>query len=569
MADADKPKDSPDEEKRETAPEEDTGQASTPRMANEPDDSDGDTVTTGDDTVDAGPSSDPLMPGPDGEVADPAPEDADETDPTSQEAQDEARADDDGMIAHDYGDHSAPPVEDGAAAQDTVTAGTENDATADTVVGSVHADDTVTDDRGEAAVAAGTGGPLVQEKIIERRGGFVPAVFGGILAAVGGFFLSQYLGPTGWPFSGAANFEEETRSALMETRDGMQALQGRVDGVETNLSDVDLSSVETAVADLTERTGTLAADIATLQSDVGEIGTGLNERVDALSSSVEGLQAGLATISEDAASFADRVSALEKAPMEDAVSPETVAAYEAELADLQSRMDEQSGAFDQTVADQRAAMEQAFADQQARMDEAFAQQQAQIEEQRAELQAMVDEANASEQEAARQAQIATLRAAVSDLDTAVRSGEPFQQALGPISDSEGMEVPEALSANAEDGVATQARLAESFPPAARDGLAAARADEPIEGEGANRFASFMARQLGARSVTPREGDSPDAILSRAEAALDNGDLGTALSELEALPDTAREAMSGWIDQARARADALSAVDALRQDLNIE
>ena len=40
--------------------------------------------------------------------------------------------------------------------------------------------------------------------------------------------------------------------------------------------------------------------------------------------------------------------------------------------------------------------------------------------------------------------------------------------------------------------------------------------------------------------------------------MENGDLEDALSEAEQLPDAAREAMSGWLNTAQARADALTA-----------
>ena len=78
---------------------------------------------------------------------------------------------------------------------------------------------------------------------------------------------------------------------------------------------------------------------------------------------------------------------------------------------------------------------------------------------------------------------------------------------------------------------------------------------------------LLKRQLGARSVTPREGEDTDAILSRAEAALRAGDLGTALSEMEALPDVAKDAMDGWLQSAAARKSAQDAADALSTSLN--
>ena len=54
----------------------------------------------------------------------------------------------------------------------------------------------------------------------------------------------------------------------------------------------------------------------------------------------------------------------------------------------------------------------------------------------------------------------------------------------------------------------------------------------------------------------------DAILSRAEAALDAGDLRSALTELEALPDDAASAIADWREAAETRAAAVAALNDL-------
>ena len=129
-----------------------------------------------------------------------------------------------------------------------------------------------------------------------------------------------------------------------------------------------------------------------------------------------------------------------------------------------------------------------------------------------------------------------------------------------------MNVPEALSANAESGIATQGSLIETFPSVARAALSAARSDATENAEGTNRVATFFANQLGARSVAPREGDDPDAVLSRAEAAVRDGNLDTALSELSALPEAAQAAVADWQASASTRLEAKTAADALVQQL---
>ena len=92
-----------------------------------------------------------------------------------------------------------------------------------------------------------------------------------------------------------------------------------------------------------------------------------------------------------------------------------------------------------------------------------------------------------------------------------------------------------------------------------EALGAARAAGGAE-PGLGGFARSL---LGARSIEPREGDSADAVLSRAEAALRDGDLQTALTEIEALPPEARAVMDEWVARARIRLDAQAALqDAL-------
>lgn len=402
------------------------------------------------------------------------------------------------------------------------------------------------DTHGSVPPSSGTpSGPAQTERTVERRGGFFSAFLGGLVAAVLGFLLAQYLGPNGWPFSNdSAVFEDETRS-------GLEDLGGRVEGLESDLSEIDLSSVDTAVSDLADRSTAMEQGLSDLS---GRVET-LSGRVDTLATDIEALRGDIGTISEDSGSLNERLTTLEKRPIEETVSPDAIEAYERELNALQESVSEQRQQMEASAEEQRNAVESAIADQRAA-----------LEAQRAEIEKMVEEAQSSEEDAAEQAQLARLRAALADLVAAVQSGGDISEELAPITDADAVEVPEALTARAESGVPTQAALVEAFPDAARDGLAAARSAQ--EGAG-NRVAAFFERQLGMRSVTPREGDSPDAILSRAEAAVRSGDLETALTEISALPQPAQDAMSGWIGEARARADALSAANTLAQDLNQE
>jgi len=190
--------------------------------------------------------------------------------------------------------------------------------------------------------------------------------------------------------------------------------------------------------------------------------------------------------------------------------------------------------------------------------DSLAAQGTEIEELRATLEA--------EEQAARDSARATLqRAALTRVMTALDTGEEFSAALKDLRET-GASIPGALAGAAESGVPTRAQLVEGYPEAARAALSAARAS----GEGGDAGASvggFLRAQLGVRSLEPREGNDPDAILSRAEAAVAEGRLGDALAEIEMLPEEARAAMSGWAEEAAARRDALAAAEALSAELN--
>jgi hypothetical protein len=134
----------------------------------------------------------------------------------------------------------------------------------------------------------------------------------------------------------------------------------------------------------------------------------------------------------------------------------------------------------------------------------------------------------------------------------VTSGAPYGSVLAALD----LAVPpEALTKHAEAGLPTLADLRAGFPDAARAALEAVPATE----EG---FWGFLRHQVGARALTPQEGTSPDAILSRAEAGLAAGDISAALGELAALPPEAQSAMAGWVALAQDRLAAEQALAAL-------
>ncbi len=167
----------------------------------------------------------------------------------------------------------------------------------------------------------------------------------------------------------------------------------------------------------------------------------------------------------------------------------------------------------------------------------------------------------AEQSAAR----AAVRAAVTAMRAAADTGAPFGEELQAIA-ATGLDVPADLRDQAASGIVTLATLREKFPEFARAAIVAATRAQVESGQ-TSRLSAFLKTQLGARSLEPKEGNDPDAILSRAEAALKNGDLQGALGEIESLPQAGRKEMAGWVELATARQRALEAIDKLVAQLS--
>ncbi|HSM20077.1 MAG TPA: mitofilin family membrane protein [Hyphomicrobiales bacterium] len=157
-----------------------------------------------------------------------------------------------------------------------------------------------------------------------------------------------------------------------------------------------------------------------------------------------------------------------------------------------------------------------------------------------------------------------LAVALTGLEQAVNSGTPFDRELATVEAlAEPYEEITALKAYAREGVASRATLREDFQDAAS---AAMNAGAPPSDGFVDRLISDARRIVRIRPTGDVEGDTTGAILARAETKLEAGDLAAALEELAALDDEARAAMSGWLEQARARQEAERLVAALNEEV---
>src|SRR5262249_24291154 len=151
---------------------------------------------------------------------------------------------------------------------------------------------------------------------------------------------------------------------------------------------------------------------------------------------------------------------------------------------------------------------------------------------------------------------AAVAIAFANLRAAVSEGRPFATELDTISTlSPSATDVGALPAHAEKGIPTVPELARSFD-TAKDSALAATAPPSSGSSLLDRLMASAESFVKVRRVdATATGDTPSAVLARAEAALDKGALAAAVKEVGTLQGAPRNAFSGWLDQARARLDA--------------
>ena len=269
----------------------------------------------------------------------------------------------------------------------------------------------------------------------------------------------------------------------------------------------------------------------------------LQTQVAVLSDQVQALQADLQKA--DA-----RLASLETAPAPQSDAGQ-IAALELRLAALESKpmpAGTDSAALDQLRTEVAAIKTNGAAVMSAQV-------QADLD---AKVQATEAKLTAMEQSAQAQAAATLTRAALGQIAAALDSGAPYPSAIAALA---GADIAVVLTDNATAGLPSLQALQASFPDSARTALEAALRANMGE-SWSERVGNFLRTQVGVRSLTPRDGPDPDAILSRAEAALTAGDVAQALAEIATLPTPAQDALSAWRVRAQLRLDAQAALAAL-------
>lgn len=455
-----------------------------------------------------GPQKDQIE---DAEIIDEKPAESAEAEPLEAAAPEEPASEQTAQDT-DASDDAARATEETDAA-DTA----EADGKADTDAQQVETREDVVSEADRAEEAPAEPEPVPEPKaaapqpvVVEKKGGFMGPFLGGVVAAGLGFGLCYYLVDQGILASGDP--------------DAFAAERAQITGLEGQIS-------------------TLQSEIAAMLEAGSE-----DPRVEAVIGSVESVEAALTqiqgevgTVQSEISLQSDILANLESQMEAIAALPEgTSTADTAAMAALQATLAQQQ-AENETMQAQLAEMAEAA--------------QAEMEQVRAQAGALQSETQAAVDEASN-------RAAIANISAALENGAPLATSLENLT----VDAPEALANVSGSGVETLLDLQRQFPAAARAGLAeslkATVSDDP-----ADRLVAFIRAQVGARSLEPREGDDPDAVLSRAQAAVSSGQLEEAISEISMLPEAGQAAMASWTGAAEARVAALAALDTLAAELN--
>jgi hypothetical protein len=224
-----------------------------------------------------------------------------------------------------------------------------------------------------------------------------------------------------------------------------------------------------------------------------------------------------------------QIDILEKRPLAEGVSPLAIATYERELAQLRADIGQAANEAASKIEATKAAAE------------------------------------ALESNAVKLSREGTVTSALNAIRVAVETGASYDAALADLDAVTDLEIPTSLSEHASKGVTSLSILQNQFPAVARVALKLVRQEQgPAEGE--NDVVAFFKAQLGVRSLKAKEGTSADAVLSRAQVAVDVSNLGVALSEIAALSDAGQGSLREWSQAVAQRLEVLAALQELSSTL---
>ncbi len=148
------------------------------------------------------------------------------------------------------------------------------------------------------------------------------------------------------------------------------------------------------------------------------------------------------------------------------------------------------------------------------------------------------------------------------MQNAITAGLPFQKTLEDYEIASGRDAPAIIKIWAKNGVPTQFDLLQTFPKYARNLLKVDHDNDHVSEESGSGVTKFLKKFVKTRSTSPQLGNSNDAILSRAEYSLKNGDIEKVLQELDRLPLDLQNEMRDWYKEAKTRLEINNAMNQL-------
>ena len=288
-----------------------------------------------------------------------------------------------------------------------------------------------------------------------------------------------------------------------------EAIDARLSALEQQQPQPAMSSeaIDAAVkSELADYDATLRSEFTALKDTLEAVGSAdIKTRLSQLETSVEGLEAQMTSLGEQLKTVVS-----ESIERQTAMSAEQAASYQAMIDRLNAELDQ--------LAKRQGTLQQ-------EIDEVAA-ANTRIKE---EAQSVVGASQAEK--------------AATDIAAALDTGASFRSALDTLAGVVGADLP-TLQTVADSGVPSLAELKAQFPALAHEAL---RASLRAKAESyTDKALAFVKSQVATRSLTPQEGNSTDAILSRIDAALATGNLADCLSEAQALNDAARGPLAGWL-----------------------
>lgn len=161
---------------------------------------------------------------------------------------------------------------------------------------------------------------------------------------------------------------------------------------------------------------------------------------------------------------------------------------------------------------------------------------------------------------------------VGQLKAALERGDPYRiewRAAKRLAPDDAMPMLDALDHNADSGIETRAALQAAFPAMTEAVILAGQSRPGGEGGLWSRLRQQITGLVAIRRIDGK-GMDRDAVLARAQQAMERGDLAKALAELSALPQAAeQEAARAWTQPAAARLEADRAISELGALIAVE